>query len=172
MAATDDPAYQAYLKALGFEEDLARADAKRLTEQTRAGAKLAKPELMAQGVERREGISDSYEDRGMYLGSERLRSLAGQQRGEQYQLALIDKGQADQLAAIDMAMQRELAGLNRTRLSAQQAHEAWLLAKAQAEAEGVAVPVPVSTTLTAPPGLSVPLPSPTQAARLAESRGL
>lgn len=119
MAATDDPAYQAYLRALGFDEDLAAKDAALRKTQAIGSAQLAKPELIAQGEERREGISDSYEDRGMYLGTERLRDLASQQRNELYSLALIDKGQADAIANIDMGYQRELAGINKARIASQ-----------------------------------------------------
>lgn len=136
MPVSADPAYQAYLRALGFDEGLARQDAARQKAQATAGAQLAKPELQARGVESRENISDSYEDRGMYLGSERLRDLAGQRRGETYQLAVIDKTRADALAGIEMGMQRELAGINRQRISAQQQHDAYL--QAMAEASGPA----------------------------------
>lgn len=121
MAVTDDPAYQAYLRALGFDQDLATKDAALKKAQAVGSAQLAKPEILAQGGETREGISDSYEDRGMFLGSERLRDLAAQQRGEQYQLALIDKSQADAVANIGMGLQRELAGINKARIASQPA---------------------------------------------------
>lgn len=133
MPAAEDPAYQAYLRALGFDRDIAREDAALQTTQAQAQAQLAKPEVMAQGEWSREGISDSFEDRGFYMSSERLRSLANQRRAEAYQLALIDKGAADAVADIGMGLRREIAGIDRQQLSAQQAHDAYLRAQQDPE---------------------------------------
>lgn len=141
MPATEDPAYAAYMRALGFDEDLARKDAERRKAQAAANAQLAKPELMAQGGEQREHISDSFEDRGMFMGTERLRDLASQRRGETYSLALIDKGLADTTAGVEMDLAREIAGIGRQRLDAQAQHDAWAQAQAQSSAGGVLDPV-------------------------------
>lgn len=122
------------MRALGFDEGLARQDAALQRTQTQAATKMVKPELMAQGVTARENISDSAEDRGMFMSSERLRSIAGQQRNELYQLAQVDRAAADQLANIDMGLARELAGIGKQKVNAQQQHAAYQRAQAEQDA--------------------------------------
>lgn len=113
----DDPSYQAYMKALGFDQGIAEADAARRSTAITAGAELQTPEIERRGELARTGISDSYEDRGFFRGSERLGALADQRAGQTYDLAMVERARADALADSEMSLARELAGLNRQRLN-------------------------------------------------------
>lgn len=117
MPWQEDPAYQAYMGALGFDEGIARADAAQRQTQVNATADLQVPEVQRQGELQRTGINDSYEDRGLYRGSERLGALADQRAGQQFDLASIEMGRANALSEAEMALARELAGVNRGRLN-------------------------------------------------------
>ena len=133
MAQADDPAYAAYLRSLGFDQDLAQKDAARQRLMASGQVAITRPEVLAQGEDQRDQISGSWEDRGMWGSSGRLRALGDQRRDETYQLALLDKGLADTTSNIDMSLARELAAINKNRVNAKIAHDA---ASAQAAAGG------------------------------------
>lgn len=112
-ALSSDPTYQAYRRAMGFDEGSARADADLATAQQQVALDLARPEIAFQGREARRDINTGYEDRGMWGSGARLRDLAVQRRQQGAQLGQLEIQGATSIADLQRQMAAQIAASRR-----------------------------------------------------------
>lgn len=119
MADTaQDPAYLAYLRALGFNESTDRATADDQTASVQRQAAMSIPEIAYQGDVTRQGIDTGYEASGLYSSGDHLLKLAQQAHNQGYQTGQATIGAADQIAAIQRTLANQMLDLNRQRTEA------------------------------------------------------
>lgn len=112
-ALDQDPTYQAYRRAMGFDSGAAQADADLATAQQQVALDLARPEIAFQGREARRGINSNFEDRGMWGSGARLRELAVQRRMQGAQLGQLEIQGATSIADIQRQMAAQVAASRR-----------------------------------------------------------
>lgn len=113
-----DPTYAAWLRALGFEDQTAQADAARRTADAQQAVIFQTPEVQFQGAENARNISGNYEDRGLFRSGEHERSLAVNTHGVQQQLGAMQLGLAQQVGDIQSSLAQSIA--ERRRMLAEQ----------------------------------------------------
>lgn len=112
-ALDQDPTYQAYRRAMGFDEGSAKANADLATAQQQVALDLARPEIAFQGREARRDINTGFEDRGMWGSGARLRELAVQRRQQGAQLGQLEIQGATSIADLQAQMAAQVAATRR-----------------------------------------------------------
>lgn len=110
-----DPAYLAWLRALGFEENAARSDATAARETVAARTEFERPQLEDQGMRERRTIAAGMEDRGLFRSGEMLSRTAEQRADQQYRVGGLELRAGEQIAGIESGLAREVAGIERRR---------------------------------------------------------
>lgn len=163
----NDPAYQAFLRTSGIQEQLDLASEIERTDRTQRARDLRLQGLEEAGEEQRESISGDQESRGVLSSGQTLTRLARQERGQLRSQSLTHLGAEEDLAdirnaGIEGALGREQQGGELlARLAENQA-------EAQAEAGGSTL---ANSALTSNvPGLT-PLPTAEDVAKKRTTRG-
>jgi hypothetical protein len=103
----------AYMRALGFEE----ADAERQTaskiEQGQQRYAMEKPRVQSQGIENRENIQGSFENRGLLRSGAYATANARALGDEQYQLGSMQTGLADDTSSLEGQLAAAIAAARR-----------------------------------------------------------
>lgn len=115
---TGDPAYLAYLRALGFNESTDRATADNATAGVQRQVAMVLPEIAYQGGVTRQGIDTGYEANGLYRSGDHMQKIAQQQHTEGYQTGQATISASDQIAAIQRQLAQQQLDLNRQRTEA------------------------------------------------------
>lgn len=101
------------MRALGFES----ADAERQTagaiQRTQQKVAYETPQIQEQGVQQREQIAGSYEDRGLLASGGYLQANARQQAGEQYQLNGLAMNAGEKVADLEADLAARMAAMRR-----------------------------------------------------------
>lgn len=106
---SSDPAYLAYMRALGFDDAQARDDAQLAETKARAQIDLYRPEIAYQGEIERRNIGEAHEDRGMFRSGQHLRAIAEQEHQQALDTGQLDLEGADSIAGIQRTMAEQIA---------------------------------------------------------------
>lgn len=103
-----DPIYQAYIRSLGFQGNLAENQAQQRQDLVSQQLGISIPEAKEQGVQQRRSISGGMEDRGMYRSGQHHRRLSESRAGEQRRVGSLQLAGAMDVAGItsQLAMQQ------------------------------------------------------------------
>jgi hypothetical protein len=107
MAATDDPTYLAYLRALGFEDAAAKDEAALGELKAKAQIGLYEPEIDYQGDIARRDIGLAHEDRGMFRSGQHLTAVAEQEHEQALQHGELALKGADSVAGIQRTLAQQ-----------------------------------------------------------------
>lgn len=117
-----DPTYLAYLRAMGLEEEVARANAARQTSAVQRQLQTATPEIARLGIINRARIGDSFESRGVFQSGMRKQRQAEGAASEGYRVGSMFGQASDKIGAIQGNLQGNLADLARQRADRQAAY--------------------------------------------------
>ena len=108
VSLAEDPAYQAFLRALGVEDAEDAADTTARTDALNRQLALRLPEVTEAGEDSRTAISGAHEARGLYRSGSREVALARQRAEEGRAVAGLESSAADQTAQYvrDLARRR------------------------------------------------------------------
>lgn len=98
---SEDPAWLAYMRALGYEQSDAERIAAQRSNEVRRRYALLLPELQMAGENQRTAISGGMESRGIYRSGEHEMALARQRAAEQQQLGSMGSEQTAALGGIE-----------------------------------------------------------------------
>lgn len=113
MAAEQDPAYLAYLRAAGFDDQQAQDEAALGEMKAKSQIELYRPEIDYQGEIARDTIGLQHEDRGMFRSGQHLEARAQQEHEQALALGQLDLEGADSVAGIQRTLASQLAGSQR-----------------------------------------------------------
>lgn len=113
MALGQDPTWLAYMRALGFEEGEATANAEQSRGQVEDRLAFQRPIVAEQGEMARRGISAGFESRGVFRSGGHETALAEQRRGEQEQVGALELDAANDVAGITGSLAQEIVRLRR-----------------------------------------------------------
>lgn len=112
-ALGQDPAYLAFLRALGIEKaDLNQSAEERIRVINNEIARRL-PDILQQGIYAREGIDNNFESRGVFRSGHRLTSLARERADEGQQISSLQGAAADQIFLIKQELARRLGEADR-----------------------------------------------------------
>lgn len=114
-----NPSYLAYLRALGFQEDTARAVALRNIAAINRQVQTQLPEIARLGAINRARIGDSFEARGVFRSGMRQQRQAEQGASELYRVGALQGNAADRIGAQQSGLDSTLADLARQRAERQ-----------------------------------------------------
>lgn len=114
---SDDPAYQAYMNALGFNTNEANRQAQDARQRTAEAYDFAQEGLGIDQERSLEGVGANFENRGLVRSGEHERRRAESLRDSNRRFGALELQTSNQYAAIDDALARELAQLELQRAS-------------------------------------------------------
>lgn len=108
-----NPAYLAFLRALGAEESDLRGVTEDRVSMIQRELDRQLPQLLTQGEEARRGISGNFETRGLYRSGEHEDALGRQRAAEGQGISALQGSAADQIGATENDLLRRLAEIQR-----------------------------------------------------------
>ena len=114
-----DPTYLQYLRALGLQEETARAVALRNMAAIGRQVQTATPEIARLGIIQRRQIGDNFEARGVFRSGTRQKRQAEQAAGEAYRVGSIQGQAADKMGEVQSNLDTTLSDLARQRAERQ-----------------------------------------------------
>lgn len=117
--ANNDPTFLAYMRALGFDDAQAKADADLAAQKAQAQYNVQQPELEHRGEVERQGIGEGWEDRGLFRSSGSIRDIADQRHDQAYQQGLLDLGLATNISDLQQKLMESTMG-NQQKLADQE----------------------------------------------------
>lgn len=108
---SEDPAYLAYLNALGFQRSEAERVAATKTAALKDRAAFTAPRIQEEGVRADEGVRQNYEDRGLLQSGARLRDQARTSADTQYRLGSLELGLQEDIGDVEAQLAAQRAGL-------------------------------------------------------------
>jgi hypothetical protein len=129
--ADPDPTYDAYLRALGFQQNTAQATADKRTADINARAGLEIPELGYQYGQNQEAVNTDALGRGVWSSGEHDRALAQAGHDYQYKLGSMEMTQAQSLGDVTLGLASTTAQIASDRAIAEARHKAVLQAAAE-----------------------------------------
>jgi hypothetical protein len=131
VVADPDPTYEAYLRALGFQETSNTAAAAKRTADINARAGFETPELGYQHGLAQEAVNADALGRGVWSSGEHDRALAQAGHEYQYKLGSMEMTQSQALGDVQLGLAQSQAQMAGTRAVATARHEALLRADAE-----------------------------------------
>lgn len=111
--AAQDPTQLAYLRALGFEEQQATANAEVAQGQVEDRVAFQRPIIEEEGRQTLRGISQGHEARGVFRSGQHETALAERRARTMQQVGGLEMEGAHEIAGIQMGLATELAALRR-----------------------------------------------------------
>lgn len=108
-APATDPTLDAYLKALGFSDDQARAEETKREADVNAQTALRAPEIDYQSDLARQGVESDTLGRGVWASGERQLDLAKAAHAQQYAQASLQLNASQSIGDAQLALARALA---------------------------------------------------------------
>lgn len=114
-----NPAYLAYLRALGMQEETARAVALRNIAAINRQVQTQTPEIARLGAIQRARIGDSFEARGVFRSGMRQQRQAEAGASELYRVGSLHGNAADRIGAVQSGLDTTISDLARQRAERQ-----------------------------------------------------